>query len=307
MRKRAHRDSGYTLIELLVTVLIVGILLATVGLAAPRVKANSANAAVKGDLRNLSTAAEQHWTEYFRYPTTSSGFAFRNGNDSGQPNMAEGTSYIAFVIRSGARAGYVIFGASDQTSDIFAISSWDENGPQKVSDTALPTVPPTSGYGIPAGVTSDMFDPISGVRFASGVTPSKQAGHVISDVYPGSVASTWSGPKVAADTKGLTFTYDALLGGGTYRRTLTGLKVGTTYTVTLTASARGARATWAGGPNTPQPITTAASDSEFTNGPHSAHTQTFTATGTTAPLVISIESPGLGVKVTGLAVAEVSA
>lgn len=305
MRKRAHHDSGYTLIELMVTVMIVGVLVATVSIAAPRVKTNSANAAVKGDLRNLSTAAEQHWTEYFRYPTTSSGFAFRNGNETGQPNMAAGTTYIAFVIRSGAKAGYVIFGTSNASKDIFAISSWDEKPPKKVSATALPTVPPTSGYGLPAGITRDMFDPITGVRFASGVAPSKQAGHVINDVYPGSVASTWSGPKVKADTQGLTLTYDAALGGGTYRRTLTGLKVGTKYTVTLTASSRGTRATWSGGPNSPQVLTAAANDTTFKNGPHSAHTQTFTATGTTAPLVVNVESAaGLGVKVVGLVVAE---
>lgn len=67
--RRAQRGSGFTLIELLIVVVIIGILAA---IAIPKFRStkNKANfAAIKSDLKNLSTAEESFFYENRRYTT----------------------------------------------------------------------------------------------------------------------------------------------------------------------------------------------------------------------------------------------
>jgi prepilin-type N-terminal cleavage/methylation domain-containing protein len=67
--RRRHRRTGFTLIELLIVVVIIGILAA---MAIPKFQATKGKAnfaAIKSDLKNLSTAQESYFYENRRYHT----------------------------------------------------------------------------------------------------------------------------------------------------------------------------------------------------------------------------------------------
>ena len=153
MRRTRHaHDSGFTLIEVLVVVIIIGILSAIAIPVFAGQKSKAANSNIQADLKNYARAADQFFTNQFFYPSDPSGFSLR-GTETGVPTTSNDTAYRAFTVKDGVNAGYVIFGSATTTGTVFVISSYDEKPPQRTTLTALPEVPPTAGtYGVPGNV-----------------------------------------------------------------------------------------------------------------------------------------------------------
>lgn len=173
MTLRAQRDErGFTLIEMLVTVIIFGILVAVAVPATKSIRVRSWDTSVQSDMRTLKAGADQHFNTLFYYPTTPAGFA-QSGDT---PKVDVETTWRSFVVRAGANAGYVIFAKNNNSPNVFVLSSYDGDGPKDASLTALPDAPPTSGqYGIPAKVTPSAWHntaPVgSDIATASAIVP----------------------------------------------------------------------------------------------------------------------------------------
>ena len=68
-RKRQHSRSGFTLVEMLAVVVIIGILAAVIIPKFGNSKSKATFAAVKSDLHNLTTMQESFFYDYQRYTT----------------------------------------------------------------------------------------------------------------------------------------------------------------------------------------------------------------------------------------------
>jgi prepilin-type N-terminal cleavage/methylation domain-containing protein len=139
--RRARDDRGFTLIETLVTVIIVGIIVAITVPVFFAQQAKVANASVKADLRNYAAPAKTYFTSQFAYPTTIQGFA----KDGTAVIASKNNTFRAFVVPSGVDAGYVIYGMNSKTSNVYVVSSYDDKDPQATTFTALPVTPPVRG------------------------------------------------------------------------------------------------------------------------------------------------------------------
>lgn len=149
-RRSATRDAGATMAELLVVVILIAIL---AGAAIPFIRAQqhrSLDDALAGDLRRYGAAAERAYSANFTYPTTPAGFAM---NSRGVPTAGAKNTFRAFVIPSGSKAGYVLYGRNDTTGHTYLLSSYEGGAPRLLGTTSLPLYPPVGGtYGIPASV-----------------------------------------------------------------------------------------------------------------------------------------------------------
>lgn len=96
MKKHAKRQKGFTLIEIMVVVVIIGIL---IGLVAPNIVGNVDEArvtAAKADISTLVDALERYYMDNSMYPTTDQGLEalVEKPTTSPEPKNWRDTGYI---------------------------------------------------------------------------------------------------------------------------------------------------------------------------------------------------------------------
>jgi len=112
MLSRLHRKEGFTLIELMIVIAIIGILAA---IAIPQFSAyrtRSYNSAAQSDLRNMATAQEAYYVDYSTY----------TGNET---TLASGTY--------GYQQSANVVIASDGTITDYTISAYHSSGDKTYS------------------------------------------------------------------------------------------------------------------------------------------------------------------------------
>lgn len=137
---KLKKNKGFTLIELMITVAIIGILAAIAYPSYTRQVQKTRRADAKGALMGLSNAMERYFTENNRYTGAATGPA-----DTGTPRIfatqspvSGGTKYYDLRITAATASAYTI------EADPVGTQDSDPCGKLTLSNTGLKT-PPTSG------------------------------------------------------------------------------------------------------------------------------------------------------------------
>jgi prepilin-type N-terminal cleavage/methylation domain-containing protein len=133
MRGRPRSDDGFTLVELLVVMIVIGILAAIALPVFIGQRTKAADTAVKTDLRTVAQSEETYFTDYERYlavPKTTSPTIVDTIRLSPDVSMQ--------VKLNAAGTSYCIIGSSTRTSNVWVHVS-DAGGQQPKGVTSCPT------------------------------------------------------------------------------------------------------------------------------------------------------------------------
>ncbi|MEW1957556.1 prepilin-type N-terminal cleavage/methylation domain-containing protein [Kineococcus sp. NPDC059986] len=130
---RSRADDGFTLVELLVVMIVVGILAAIAVPVFIAQKSKAADAAVKTDLRTIAQSEETYFTDYERYLAVST---------TSSPTIIDpirlSPDVSVQVKLNAAGSSYCIIGSSTRTSNVWVHVS-DAGGQQSKGVTACPS------------------------------------------------------------------------------------------------------------------------------------------------------------------------
>lgn len=126
MKQRGQEDRGFTMIELLVVVVIIGILVAIAVPVYLNYRKGAANKSAASDVRGAITAIEQYYTENSNsYPLAAGGF---KENDAAGEDLVLGTASEKITVSPGNRVYYKNASTGNQTT--YYICGYNEDGNQ---------------------------------------------------------------------------------------------------------------------------------------------------------------------------------
>lgn len=116
-------SKGFTLVELLVVMAILGVLVTMIATGFRSSQARGRDAQRKSDLKQISSALELYYSDYSKYPDTfpSSGDQFTDGKTiymkavPGDPS--KGHSYVYRVVDTPANQKFQLFARLENTED----------------------------------------------------------------------------------------------------------------------------------------------------------------------------------------------
>lgn len=116
MYRKSHR-AGFTLIELLVVIAVIGILASVILASLGSARKKAADAKMKSELKQISTALEFYYDSYGSYVV--SGGGYQGGNytsGGGYVTYEDGSTYAKSITNRLAELGYLGSGFKNETN-----------------------------------------------------------------------------------------------------------------------------------------------------------------------------------------------
>jgi prepilin-type N-terminal cleavage/methylation domain-containing protein len=83
MKVWAQNKKGFTIVELLIVIVVIGVLAAITVVAYNGIQERAANSKIMNDLKGMQKLIESYYATYGTYPTTSGSWSYSSSNPSG--------------------------------------------------------------------------------------------------------------------------------------------------------------------------------------------------------------------------------
>lgn len=147
-RFRENKSSGFTLVELLIIIVIIGILVAIIVAAYNGIQSRAHDAAVKNDLRGYAGKLQTYYAENGMYPPSAVMTSLQLKATKDSYKKASGWNTLLFCVDPAGPGARFVIAAVSKSENMYTYSS--QNGLQQYSGTWTSSASPLSNaLGIP--------------------------------------------------------------------------------------------------------------------------------------------------------------